>query len=178
MTLYVTRLGGKHNREGFCCGRQSLDDWFRYQASSADKRHGSARVYVLVDDDIDDGCHPLGYYALVGHAVCFEEAPPGLVRGYPPRQPVGAVLLARLAVDERYQHASGLSMRLGETLLADAVRSVMLGDTHVATPLLVVDALDETAARFYARYAFPPFPDRPLRLGARLKDIRKIFGLD
>lgn len=176
MTLYVTRLGGAHDRTLFHCGRQSLDDWFRYQASQADRRHGSARVFVLVDDEIEDGCRPLGYYALAGHALVFEELPEVQRRGLPPRQPVGAVLLARLAIDEPYQHASG--RRLGEMLLAHVVRTAIAGDEHVATPLLVVDALDEEAAAFYRRYDFEPLPDHPLRLVARLRDIRKTFGLN
>jgi ribosomal protein S18 acetylase RimI-like enzyme len=133
-------------------------------------------VFVLVDDEIEDGNRPLGYYALVAHAIVLEDLPDGMGKGLPPNQPVGAVLLARLAIDEPYQHDSGL--RLGETLLADVVRTVIEGDSHVATPLLIVDALDEDAAAFYERYGFVPFPDRPLRLGARLKDIRKTFGLD
>lgn len=176
MSLYVTRLGDADDRTRFHCGRTSLDDWFRYQAKQADRRQGSARVFVLVDDDIEDGCRPLGYYALAGHAVVFEELPEALRKGLPSRQPVGAVLLARLAIDGPYQHTSG--RRLGEVLLADVVRTVIAGDMHVATPLLVVDALDETAAGFYERYGFVPFPDRPLRLGARLRDIRRTFDLD
>ena len=108
--------------------------------------------------------------------MVFEELPEGLRKGLPSRQPVGAVLLARLAIDGPYQHTS--RRRLGELLLADVVRTVIAGDMHVGTPLLVVDALDETAAAFYARYGFVPFPDRPLRLGAKLRDIRRTFGLD
>jgi hypothetical protein len=63
-------------------------------------------------------------------------------------------------------------------LLADVVRQVMLGDQHVATPLLVVDAIDNDAAAFYERYGFQPTPGSELRLVARLRDIRKTFGID
>ena len=107
MSLYVTRLGDAHDRTRFHCGRTSLDDWFLYQAKQADRRQGSARVFVLVDDDIEDGCQPLGYYALVGHAVVFEELSEPLRKGLPSRQPVGAVLLARLVIDEPYRTPLG-----------------------------------------------------------------------
>lgn len=174
MTLYVTRLSGDHDRTQFNCGKQSLDEWFRFQASQADRRQGSARVFVLVDDEIDGGRRPLGYYALVGHAVVYEELSPETRKGFP-QHPVGAVLLARLAIDQPYQHGSG--RRLGEMLLADVVRQAMLGDQHVATPLLVVDALDQDSAAFYERYGFQPMLGHELRLVARLRDIRKTFGV-
>jgi ribosomal protein S18 acetylase RimI-like enzyme len=175
VTFYVTRLSGDHDRTKFCCGKPSLDEWFRFQASQADRRQGSARVFVLVDDEIEAGRRPLGYYALVGHAIVYEELSPETRKGFP-QHPVGAVLLARLAIDQPYQHGSG--MRLGETLLADVVRQVILGDQHVATPLLVVDALDDEAAGFYRHYGFGLLPGHELRLVARLRDIRKTFGLD
>ncbi len=108
--------------------------------------------------------------------MVFEELPEALSKGLPSQQSLGAVLLARLAIDGPYQHTSG--RRLGKMLLADVVRTVIAGDMHVATPLLVVDALNETVAGFYRRYGFVPFPDRPLRLGARLRDIRRTFDLD
>jgi ribosomal protein S18 acetylase RimI-like enzyme len=176
VSLYVTRLGGDHDRTRFDCGRPSLDDWFRHQASQADRKQGSARVFVLVDDEIEEGCLPLGYYAVCGHALLFEELPEDVRKGQPPHHPVAAVLLARLAIDGPLQRDP--ARRLGETLLADVVRQVIQANDHVATPLLVVDALDEQAASFYKRYGFVELPEKPLRLVARLKDIRKTFRLD
>jgi GNAT superfamily N-acetyltransferase len=173
VSLFVQRLRSAHNREYFSCGEPTLDDWFQKIAGQAEHKHDSARVFVLLDDDIGDGLRPLGYYALKGHAVDFELPPPALTKGQPQNLPIGAVLLARLAVDQEFGRR-----QLGAMLLGDAVRQVIAADEHVATPLLVVDALHETAANFYLHYGFVPFPGNPLQLGARLKDIRKTFGLD
>lgn len=41
-----------------------------------------------------------------------------------------------------------------------------------AARLVVVDAIDESAARFYARHGFLATPEDPLRLYRRMKDIR------
>jgi len=172
VTLFAERLNQAHRRDGFSCGEPSLDDWFLRIAGQADRRHGSARVFVLVDDEIDAGIRPIGYYALSAHSVDIEFVPKPLSTGQPPSHPIGAALIARLAVSSRFH-----GRRLGEARLADAVRQVGSADEHVATPILVVDALHDQAAGFYRHYGFVPFPERPLRLAVRLRDVRATFGL-
>lgn len=73
-------------------------------------------------------------------SVPREDAPARLVRGLP-AYPVGMVLLARLAVDRRHQ-GSGL----GGTLVAEALRKAVAAG-EAAARLVVVDAIDENAAR-------------------------------
>jgi predicted N-acetyltransferase YhbS len=62
------------------------------------------------------------------------------------------VLLGQLAVDVRYQKQG-----LGGALLADAVREIVAADEHVAMPLIVGDALNESIARWYAKYGSEPY---------------------
>jgi hypothetical protein len=96
-------------------------------------------VFVLVDDDIDQGRSPLGFYALSSHSIRLEEVPSDVRRGQPRHVPIPCVLLGQLAVDVvRYQKQG-----LGGALLADAVREIVAADEHVAMPLIVVDALNE-----------------------------------
>lgn len=137
MSPFVERLGRHHNRNAFRSGVEELDDWFKRSAGQADRRQSSARVWVLCDDDIDGGRRPIGYYALVAHAVTVAASISELSQGQPPGFPIGA--LARLAIDEHHQ-ARGLGARL----LADAVRPIARADEHVAVALLVVDATDES----------------------------------
>jgi ribosomal protein S18 acetylase RimI-like enzyme len=173
VTVFVERLQRRHRREEFSCGEPALDDWLRRVAGQADRRHDSARAFVAVDDNVEAGNRPIGFYALGDHAIDVDRAPPAVSAGQPPSRPIGAALVARLAVDVSCQ-----GRRLGEALLADAVRQVMAADEHVATPILVVDAFNERAAGFYRRYRFVPLADHPLRLAVRLKDVRATFGLD
>jgi ribosomal protein S18 acetylase RimI-like enzyme len=172
VTAFVERLHRGHRRDAFSCGEPTLDDWFVRLAGQADRRHGSARVFVLVDDEVD-GSRPMGYYALSAHSIDIDLAPRPVSTGQPPNLPVAAALIARLAIDLRFQ-----SRGLGEALLADAVRQVIAADEHVATPVLVVDALHEQAAGFYRRYGFVPLAEHPLRLAVRLKDVRATFRPD
>lgn len=171
MSLWVERLARHHQRRDFRSGRAELDGWFHRFAGQADRRQNSARVWVLCDSDISEGRQPIGYYALDAHAVTVAATPAELSRGLPPGYPIGAVLLARLAIDEGH-HGKGLGTRL----LADAVRRIATADEHVAVPLLVVDAIDEAAATFYERYGFLRMPSDRLRLVARLRDVRRTLS--
>lgn len=135
-------------------------------------RSGSSRTFVLVDDEIDDGRCPLGFYSLAAHAVLLSEAPEELVSDQPSYPHVSAVLLTRLAIDERYQGRG-----LGQMLLAEALRKTAGADERVAVVLFVVDAIDDDAAAFYAHYGFRRLPGQARRLRARVKDIRMTFGI-
>jgi len=75
--------------------------------------------------------------------------------------------LARLAVDARDQ-----GQGLGALLLAEALRKAVAAGEAAAARLVVVDAIDEAAARFYTHHGFVAVPDHPLRLYRRMKDIR------
>ena len=76
------------------------------------------------------------------------EPPPALVRGLS-GHPVGLVLLARLAVDAS-RHGKGL----GALLLTEALRKAALAGEVVAARLVVVDAIEEIAARSYTHHGF------------------------
>lgn len=171
MTLLVERLARHHARDRFRSGRDELDRWFWHNAGQADKRQGSARVWVLCDDEIDDGSTPLGYYALVAHSIAIGDSPADAAKDQPLGYPIGGVLLARLAIDERHQGRG-----LGRRLLADAIRRIGSADEHIAVPLVVVDAIDERAARFYEAFGFRRSPSDPHRLIARFKDIHKLVS--
>ena len=158
MLTDVIPLAGDHNRKSFSCGESSLDSWLLRNARKAAKAD-TARTYVL--------CDPagvvMGYYALCMYSLVPEEVAP-LSAG---QHAVPAVLLARLAVDQMCQGTG-----LGEELLLDAlVVSVRAADT-LGSQVLVVDALHERAAAFYARYNFKAFDRDPLKLYLPMKEIR------
>ena len=61
---------------------------------------------------------------------------------------------------------------LGALLLAEALRKAVIAGEAAAARLVVVDAIDEDAARFYARHGFIAVPEHPYRLYRRMKDVR------
>lgn len=156
----LERLGSHHQLGRFHSGNEILDRWLQVHAV-ASQQMDIARTFVLVD-----GERVAGYFSLTMGSVHRAEAPPALVRGLP-GYPVGMVLLARLAIDARDQ-----GQRLGALLLAEALRKAVAAGAAAAARLIVVDAIDETAACFYAHHGFVAVPDHPLRLYRRIKDIR------
>ena len=156
----LERLGPHHQLGEFHSDNQVLDRWLQVYAFTS-QQMDVARTFVLVDAE-----RVAGYFSLTMGSVQRAEAPPALVRGLP-GYPVGMVLLARLAVDARYQ-----GQGLGALLLAEALRKAAAAGEAAAARLVVVDAVDEAAARFYAYHGFAAFPDHPLRLYRRMEDIR------
>lgn len=159
--LRLERLDVHHDLSAFDSGNDELNAWLQRHAVAAQQRD-SARTFVLTKQD-----RVVGYFGLTMGSVLRQDAPAKLVRGLP-AYPVGMVLLARLAVD-RTEQGSGL----GGALLAEALRKAVAAGDAAAARLVVVDAIDENAARFYERFGFVRAPEHPLRLYRRMKDIAR-----
>ena len=84
-----------------------------------------------------------------------------------PRHPIPAILLARLAVDTSVQGRG-----VGAWLLRDAMLRTLSAAEEVGIRVLLVHAIDDTAASFYTRHGFEASPTDPLNLQRPIKDIR------
>ena len=133
----------------FCCGKHPLDDFFARHALAND-RAGICRVYVLHRREADPPSLPaiLGFYTLSMASVSADSLTP-VLREKLPKYPLPVALIGRLAVDERAQ-----GRRLGEVILLDALRRVLDAAEVVGCMGVIVDAKDEGAERFYAKYDF------------------------
>ncbi len=144
-------LGKRHKREEFSCGAKSLDFYLKTQASQDMKRKANA-VFALVDPRMPTAIS--GYFTL-----CAYTLEPGLVpeaaRKHIPRYPlVSATLIGRLAVSNTYQ-----GQGVGGVLLARALRMAYEHASIIGSSMVVVDGLDDRAARFYAAHGFIQLPD-------------------
>jgi len=165
--MRVERLDpSTHNRKDFDCGNAELDDWLAKYARQA-QESGSARTFVLTED----GETIVGFYALTSHSVGIDAVSAAFAKGYPKYFPIPAVLLSRLAIAVDHQ-----GRRLGERLLADAVRRVAAAGEDIGIALLVVDAKDDRAVSFYEKYGFERWPADAMRLFARVTDIASTFS--
>lgn len=122
-----------------------LDDWLRARALKAEGR--SARTYVVTIDDV-----VVGYYCFAAGGVRLEEAPARLRRNMPQMVPV--ILIGRLAVDKRYQ-----GLGVGKGLLKDALLRAVQAAEIVGARALLVHAIDQEAAAFYAKFGFLEYPE-------------------
>ena len=147
---------------------ESLERYLQRFALRHADRDLLARTYLAIDSP---GGHRriAGYFSLTTSGVeraltRSMEALDGL-----PRFPIPAVLLARLAVDERAQ-GQGLGCYLFEEALGLTLQLARGGP--VAFRLLVTDAIDESAARFYEHFGLARLTDEfPCRMVLDLKPL-------
>jgi GNAT superfamily N-acetyltransferase len=161
----IEPLGKLHDRDGFRCGVESLDNYLKTQASQDIRRKANA-VFVMVPEHVP--------WMIVGYfTLCACGLAPGTVpeeaRKHLPRYPqVSATLLGRLAVNAALQGRG-----LGSVLLAEALRKAYENAAMVGSSMVVVDAIDERAAKFYRVHGFIRLPET-MRL---VLPMRTIGGL-
>jgi len=137
----------RHDRAAFSCGEPTLDRYLKEQASQH-HRDGIATTHVLLADG--ETSRIVGFYTLSAAQVVLDEiAEPD--RRRLPRYPVPCARLARLAVD-----STARGRGFGALLIAHAVERCLRLRDELGIRLLVVDALNENAERFYRTYGFTP----------------------
>lgn len=152
--MQVLPLTGSHDRQGFDCGRQELNDWLR-QVARQHQEKGLSRTFVAVREEVPERI--CGYYALTVAELENRHLPEAWRKKLPRRIP--GVRLGRLAVDQRFQGKA-----LGELLLVDALMRAERIYVEAGGIGLFVDAIDEQAAGYYLRFGFQALPDNPLLL--------------
>ena len=149
--LRVAILDDLLDRDEFTCGVESLDRYFKAQAGQDVRRKANA-VFVLSRNA--EPSRVLGYYTLCAMAIAQGDVPDA-ARKHVPRFPlVSCTLIGRLAVAKDQQ-----GKRLGSILLADALQRSFESASSVGSSMVIVDALDEVAAGFYAAHGFTRLPD-------------------
>jgi ribosomal protein S18 acetylase RimI-like enzyme len=151
----VELLAKAHERASFSCGNASLDRYFREQARREQERR-VARVYVLRYVPTD---RIAGYYTLSAFAVETRALPDDIARRLPRYDVPPVLLIGRLARDVRFRGTG-----IGEMLLRDALERCIEAQQRVGAIAVIVDAVDEHAARFYEAYGFLRLPHAPNRL--------------
>lgn len=139
-----------HDREGFDCGVQALDEYIRRFAEQH-RRRGISSVFILTDSARPE--YILGYYTLSAaevDAARLAEAD----RKKLPRYPVPCFRMGRLAC-----RADQRGRGLGKLLVGCAVDRCLKARRQVAAYALIVDAKDDSSAAFYVHFGFKPFLD-------------------
>ncbi len=166
----IEPLGKHHDRADFSCGNDALDRYLKSQAGQDARRHVAA-PFVAVPAAGSRAV--LGYYTLSAFGVELTELPDETAKKLPGYPVVPAALLGRLAVDHRHRGRG-----LGEFLLTDALYRTYAQASQIAAAAVVVEALDEQAARFYRHFDFIPFPGRQDRLFLPMRAVATLFRSD
>ena len=159
---------GDHNRAVFSCGKASLDQYIREQASQ-DVKRTLASVFVVTAKN--DPKTVLAYYTLSSRELKLEQLPPEIAKKAGKYRHLGVTLLGRLAVGEKSRGKG-----LGTLTLMNALDRSLVTAKDVASWAVFVEAIDPNAASFYRKYGFIELPEDKLKLFLLMKTIAKSFS--
>jgi len=163
---YLTHpLSKSHKKHEFSCGNQLLDGYLHKQAGQDVKRKLSA-CFVLSDES---GIVK-GYYTLSSSSIERDELPEEIIKMLPlSYENLPVTLLGRLA-----RNVNNKGEGIGELLLLDGLKRSYDTTKNVASIAVVVDAIDEAAIHFYARYGFIHLPTSG-KMFITMKTVSKLF---
>ena len=145
----------KHDRKSFDCGDPSMNDFLQRYARQSHES-GAAKTFLAVDNA--DNKTILGFYSLAPGALAYADTPELVRRGLA-RHDVPGFRLARIATGLRWP-----GQGLGGQLLAAAVRRCLRAAAEVGGVVLIIDAKNDRAARWYINYGAVPLSNNPLTL--------------
>ncbi|MDP8983303.1 MAG: GNAT family N-acetyltransferase [Acidobacteriota bacterium] len=163
-TRRVEKLRRHHAVEAFDCGRPQLNQYLQRYAWQ-NQQAGAAQTYVGVAEDAI-----VGFHTLAAGQVEYDDSQERLTKGLA-RHPVPIILLARLAVDLRWQ-----GQGVGKALLRDAMQRTLQAADIAGIRAFAVHAKDEAAKRFYQHFEFVPSPTDAMHLFVLLKDLQRLIG--
>lgn len=147
MSQYRIERLDRHDRSRFDCGSPELDRYLRERAMQ-DMRRRVTSCFVAVDQDEEVA----GFFTLAATSLPVDQLSAERAKRLPRYPVVPAVLLGRLAVALAHQ-----SRQLGGALVADAI--LRASRSEVMAYAMIVDAKDDSAARFYAHLGFERLGD-------------------
>ena len=157
-------LTAAHDVASFACGKPALDRCLRTRAL-VNQQKGFTVVMVVHEAGRVAGCYGQAPTAVLPATV------PRTVRTGQPPSPVPCLLLGQLAVDLGW-----VGRGIGTAMLAHALRRCVAGAALIGGRAVMVNALDEEAARFWARWGFLASWDDPLVLFRSISDIAASLG--
>ena len=158
MTLPAWReeaIARSHDRQSFDCGDPAMNDFLRRYARQSHEQNASKTFCAI---DVATPNRVLGFYTVAPSAVAYDIVPTTMTKGMAQHE-VAGFKLARIATDITLA-GQGLG---GQLLAAVALRCLRIV-TEAGGVLLIIDAKDARAARWYASYGAEPLRDRPLTL--------------
>jgi len=135
----------------FCSGEEQRDYWLKRRALKNEVT-GASRNYVVCDQK-----RVIAYYNIATGSVMQIESPGKIKRNMPDL--ILVIILGRLAIDESWQGKG-----LGSGLLKDALLRASEISQQVGVRALVVQAMLESAKRFYLHHGFMVSPVDEMKL--------------
>ncbi|WP_296739692.1 GNAT family N-acetyltransferase [Mesorhizobium sp.] len=157
-------LTAEHDVSEFSCGKTTLDHWLKTRALSNQEKGFTA---VMV---VHDAGRVVGYYGLAPTGVVPSILPRAIRTGQPPN-PIPCLLLGQLATDTAWA-----GQGIGTGLIKHALERCVQAARLIGGRALIVNAVDDEAARFWQRRGFIPSKDDPLVLLRSIADIAAMLA--
>lgn len=122
----------KHDREGFSCGVDQVDNFFKRTANKLSKAD-NLRVYVMCADDGD----VIGFYAVNAHSVSYQDLPAAFARTRPGHGAIPAANISMIGRDVRYTGGG-----YGAHLLAVCLKRIGRASESLGIAVVLLDLLD------------------------------------
>lgn len=151
------------DRDGFDCGRDAMNQWFRRHAWT-NHAGGISRTNVICETSSG---RIVGYVTLSAGQIERAALPKQQQRNKP--DPLPVTLLGQLAVHRDHQ-----GQGLARSLLLFALRTAFQVSRHVGSFGVITHPLDEPVRAFYARWGFEDLPFDPRRaMIVRMADLER-----
>jgi len=161
-------LAKRHDRASFDCGVEELNAYLRQQARQ-DVKKLAAAVFVMIPTDQPKRI--AGFYTLSSASVRLGDIPEQRRAKFARYPDVPAILIGRLARDVGFPG-------LGARLLADAFhRSQRVAD-EIAATVILVDAKNDHARKFYKSFGFESVLGSPDRMFIPMKTVADVIADD
>lgn len=156
------RLNSEHKLDDFDCLEPSLNEWLKQRALKNEIADAS-RTYVVCC-----GSQVVAYYSLHLGSIKHSEVKGKLKRNMP--DPMGAIVLGRLAVDANHQKKG-----IAKALIKDMfLRALQVADL-AGTKAILVKALNTNVSLFYQSFGFVQSQTDPLLLMKSIAEVRASF---
>jgi GNAT superfamily N-acetyltransferase len=159
----VHKLSIADGVESFDCGHVALNE-FLQRFALVNQRSNSSQTYASCNAG-----QVAGFYSLAVGSVEPSHSAPRVIKGIP-RHPVPVMILARLAIDQRYQRQG-----LGKALLKNALLRTVHAADIAGIRALLVHAKDEEARNWYRQWGFEESPTDAYHLFLLVKDIKALL---
>ena len=158
----------RHDRTAFSCGVDRIDNFLKITAGNhADHDHG--KVYVACESTSDI---VLGFYAISPHCVDLSVLSEEVRKRLPNQPKVSAIYLSMVGVDTSLQGRG-----VGTFLMMSALRKCVEGADVMGGHFVVLDAINEEAARMYRRIGFVELASQPNRMLIAMRTVRKAVAV-
>lgn len=165
MQIHFALLDESTNVDEFDCKDENLNLFLKNLALLFQKRHFG--VTIIGKDAIT--AKLIGFYTLCPASIQREVLPDKFLSG-PRPNPIPGFRLCRLAVDDSYQGKG-----FGRVLLVHALKKCLAQSREIGGTVVMIDAKDEKAKKFYEHFGFLTLANGSLVLIQTIKFIERHF---